>query len=1294
MKKRRKIKLTYLLMIPLVMVVLLQGLLPFSVLLASKVDETMADNAIDIDRNLVENRRVVLQNDMIGRWSTVYHESAYLNTVLEEFLKEQQIGINSFLSDAELQRTFSQKVFPELMNYLRGDTTCGVFLILGNRADMSLPQEYEGFFLRDSDPNTKTQTNSDLLLERGDKSLARECGIALDSSWFSAFRFNGMGQRSADDFFYSPYLLAKENADADMVDLGYWSMPFILEDHKMDNHRMITYSVPLLYDGQVYGVLGSEISTSYLSSNYLSVRDLDRNQNAGYAIAVNQGEGVYRIISGKGSLYDTIRREGDYFYLEEMEYSELFRVKNASIGTQDICAVKSEFGLYSGTIPYDNTDWVLCGFVTQESVFGLGDQLYRSILTTILICALVGMVVMAVVLHYISAPVYRLMDSVRGGLKGLKEFHPSAILEIDELHQVVHNLTETEISTEKQLMQEKERYRIALESSNDVFLTFCQKDQTLEIVNSREHDGIWQVDAFVENVIAPVLSAEAQELFRDIVEGRKSEIQAQICLRIPGLSEGRWVEINWKTVTDQQAGDRIAVGYIRDIHKTKMREIEQENLQKRDPVTEFYRLQPGESVVNESRSQQPGGQLLALELCDFSGVIQNYGLTFGDVLLNEFARLAEKYCRSICAGNSVLIRAGADVFLLWLPAVEAKDCVSMLHSLREDFSSILRIGSPELAFRTAIVSANSETTGELIHRAKTVLSEAQVRGLDIMKWEERRIPVIPPKAFGEIISQNNINRMGLAALLLSLFDRCPSISAALDLSACRLSKRFQLLDLMVTSFSGEYLSGTVEYCWKYPDTPEGMESVYHCTEEEYRRMNELAQVHSLLSMDQVMETKLVFRRDYLPHQGIVFPMSDNGQYSGSIFFVGVDIAVLENKDTYDLLWEIGTIIRNRINQEHHDQSAQAKSDFLARMSHEIRTPMNGIIGMTEIALQEGQSEQTRIECLRKVRTSSDYLLGLLNDILDMSKIESGKMALSRQNFDLTSLLDELHPVLDGEFADKEQIFHTDIQLTNQWFYGDSLRISQVLINLLGNAVKYSHRGAETLLRVEETVLENGMSSISFAVIDHGIGICEGDRQRIFGVFEQLGSSVAQRQGSGLGLAICNRLIHMMDSEIQLVSEPGKGSTFSFTLVLPIVEPPKQMAEESENFDFSDLRILVAEDNELNMEIMRAFLETLGCQAESAYNGQQAVEKFSSSPRHYYDMVFMDVMMPVMDGLEAAHEIRICGHPDSGEVPIIAVSANAFDEDIKRSLASGMNAHISKPIEPRKLEQVIRQYARR
>ena len=1285
-----KQKLKHLLLIPLLVVVLLQGILPFSILFFSRTKETMAQNAVDIDSHLVENRRTVLENAMLDQWNEIGSESSYLNTTLKTLLDEYEMEASAFPKDRQIQKEYIRRVFPHLLSYLRTDTTCGVFLILGNDGNHEEALEYQGFFLRDSDPTTKTDSDSDILFERGDKDLAREGGIALDSSWNTSFHFAGSGVRQSDDFFYTPYLSAKQNTDADMEDLGYWSFPFILEDHTMDNHQMITYSIPLCIDGVVYGIVGTEVSTSYVSTAFLPVRDLDRNQNAGYAIALDRGEKTYSVICGKGLLFDSIKRNDEDFVLLDTEYRDLYQVKDARIGTQGIFAAKSDLKLYGGHIPYENGQWVLFGFVTEDSLFSLGNQLYQLILTTILICAGIGVFIMFFAVSYVSQPVYRLMDSIRGGIGGLQAFKPSGISEIDELHEVVLNLTQIEMATEKQLMEEKEHYRIALESSNDEFFTYRQKDHTIEIVNSKHHNGIWNISSFWTDVIVPCVYAEDMGQLKDLIEHNGKDGQRQIRMKNPDEIEGRWMEVRWKAVEGDRDEGITIVGYMRDIHEAKMRELEQEKQQKLDPVTGFYRLNHGIQVLHDERRKKPEGQLVLLDICDFAQIVRENGLTFSDLVLNELAELVRTQVHHVCHGGEIMIRTDGDSFMIWLPQVNETACLAILNRIQHGFSTLINQNAVVLRFHAGYVNAMNQATPQLIRQVQSALMDSDFRNVDFCKWSGQEYDVEP---FGEVISTNHIAGMGISSLLINLFDRSSSISAALDLACCRLAKQFELKDLLVTSFHGDFLYGQVEYCWKFNETPEGVEPIFRCMESDYQKMNQAAQRNDVVSMDQAPDTEVIFQKDLMERKGVVFAMSDNGQYSGSIFFVGIDPKMLDDKENHDLLCEIGAIIQNRINQEHHDQSAQAKSDFLARMSHEIRTPMNGIIGMTEIALQDGQSEEERLACLKKVRASSDYLLGLLNDILDMSKIESGKMTLSESDFDLSKLLDELHPVLDGEFADKQQTFQTVIQLHHNWFHGDSLRISQVLINLIGNAIKYSQSGAQTTLTVKETMVDEHTSSLYFEVADQGDGISEQDRQRIFGVFEQLGNTSSHRQGSGLGLAICNRLIHMMNSEILLESQIGQGSRFYFTLLLPTAVPPQEYkVEADEEMDLSEVHVLVAEDNEFNMEIICTFLENLGVSADRAFDGKQAVKTFEQSEKGTYQMIFMDVMMPVMDGLEAARMIRGSDHPDAQSIPIIAVSANAFDEDIKLSIASGMNAHLSKPIEPKKLTQMVQRYA--
>ena len=437
-------------------------------------------------------------------------------------------------------------------------------------------------------------------------------------------------------------------------------------------------------------------------------------------------------------------------------------------------------------------------------------------------------------------------------------------------------------------------------------------------------------------------------------------------------------------------------------------------------------------------------------------------------------------------------------------------------------------------------------------------------------------------------------------------------------------------------------------------------------------------------------------------------MAYEGDFSGAVIYKGIDSeAALAGGEVENMLRELGGVIMNRINQERLNQYAQAKSDFLARMSHEIRTPMNGIIGMTEIALKPGQDELRRVDCLQKVRSSSHYLLGLLNDILDMSKIESGKMSLSASEFDLENLVADLRGVLGARFEEKGQRFVCDVQVRHARFVGDAMRLNQVLINLLGNANKYSGEGTDVVLRVREDEVREGDGAwpsghLTFSVIDQGVGVSPEDQRRIFEKFEQAGAMGSRLQGTGLGLAISNRLVHMMGGRIELESELGRGSTFSFTIDLPIAEeqgaelpgvsagdgagaandgvPDADEGAEGESVDLDGLRVLVAEDNELNMEILAYLLEDRGCVVEGVPNGEECVRRFEQSEPGHFGLIVMDVMMPVMGGLEAAQAIRALDRPDAATVPIVAASANAFEEDVRRSIAAGMNAHISKPIE--------------
>ena len=429
-------------------------------------------------------------------------------------------------------------------------------------------------------------------------------------------------------------------------------------------------------------------------------------------------------------------------------------------------------------------------------------------------------------------------------------------------------------------------------------------------------------------------------------------------------------------------------------------------------------------------------------------------------------------------------------------------------------------------------------------------------------------------------------------------------------------------------------------------------------------------------------------------QGVAIPMYDSGSYMGNICILDIGRQFLDNTEERQNLAELGRVIQSQLNQQQHDIASKAKSEFLSRMSHEIRTPMNGIIGMTEIALQKNQGQERIMDCLQKIQSSSNYLLSLINDILDMSKIESGKMKLEPFNFSMRENLDTIKELIRPQAEAKNISFVQDIRLDHSFFVADGVRISQVLINLLGNAVKFTPAGGRVTLWVEESQSsqgegqEGGKSLVSFAVSDTGVGIVKEDQERVFRSFEQAsGRNPSKYQGTGLGLSISSSLIQMMGSSIRLDSEPGKGSRFSFSIWLDHGEDTEKK-EMQDEISFEGYHILVVEDNEINSEIARCLLEERGFQVDCAYDGAQAVERIRDTAPGTYDVILMDIMMPVMDGLDATRAIRAMERPDCHSIPIVAMSANAFDDDLKKSVECGMNGHLSKPVQVNKLYQML------
>ena len=1299
---KRKTTIFRIFLFPLIVIMLVQSIITIGTLVVRRTTGMLEEYSSNMMSRLVENRKVVLQNDMNQHWAGIREQDTVMNGRLETFLESERVGLEEVLSSTELKEKFLELLVPECLKILQNNTTTGVFLVLTGE-DMYSAGDFDGFFIRDSDPDTNPENYTDLLLERGNKNISRNWNIPLDSNWTTCFHMEGQGANAVDDFFYEPWRAGAEYADADTDYLGYWSMPFALEKNMADPYEMITYSIPLRFDGQVYGVLGVEISSRNLY-DYFPVAELNDSQQSGYMLAVRKDDGNYIPLVGKGILYNLVDSTEKEFSLKETNYKNLTRVKDVRLDGQGVFAVVCPLKLYGNHVPYENTDWALLGLNTEEDLFGMSRQLYFWMVVAVLAGLFFGVVGIYFLVKHLTRPVQYLMQCISEGSAGLKEFQPSNILEVDALYDVVNDLTQRQKAAENILLEEKERYRVALESSKDIFFSYDLHSHILDIVNHKTMSGQWPCEEFESGFIDPnlIYGPDREEAVRAL-QSNSDNVYAEFRLRWPKESEFIWVALTEKAVHDTDGKRWKLVGSIRNIQEQKEREEKQLKKSITDGVTGFFVCSAGFEKLRECRRYMPKGVMLVLFWNRLKEVSEKNGIVFGDMILEEIGNLVRRMCREFTerTGNqTVAFRLNRSEAVVWLEGRPREQAAEFAEKLSGEITEIFAPETFGVRMHIGLVCGEQEQAEEeLVRRAKLACDNVVFGAArqyvfyeDLPKERRMALPALHER---EINTLGYGEDVSLVSVALNLFGKGADFPAQMLLMVRKIGRSLGASDVIVSVLRTDFNSNYLDYQW-HSSGEMITDSVRKYKEEEkeifYNWLGK-EEVRYFSEADSAQKVVECFLGVSPGQRGVALPMYDNGNYMGNICILGIDPKLLDDAEEYQNLAELGRVIQSQLNQQQSDIASKAKSEFLSRMSHEIRTPMNGIIGMTAIALQPDQSKERIMDCLQKIQSSSDYLLGLINDILDMSKIESGKMKLEPFNFNICEMVETIKELVMPQVTAKKIDFVQDIKLTNHWFIADRMRISQVLINLLGNAVKFTPQKGKIMLTVEEVENSGEDVIVYFAVRDTGIGIAREDQERVFRSFEQAsGVNPSKQQGTGLGLSISNRLVQMMGSNIELFSEPGEGSTFSFSIPL---KPGENMETDlqKEAVSFDGCRVLVVEDNEINAEIAQCLLEERNFIVDCVYNGAEAVERIRNTQPHTYDVILMDIMMPVMDGLDATRAIRGMDREDCQTIPIVAMSANAFDDDLKKSVECGMNGHLSKPVEVdklyRTLDEVIR-----
>jgi signal transduction histidine kinase len=365
-----------------------------------------------------------------------------------------------------------------------------------------------------------------------------------------------------------------------------------------------------------------------------------------------------------------------------------------------------------------------------------------------------------------------------------------------------------------------------------------------------------------------------------------------------------------------------------------------------------------------------------------------------------------------------------------------------------------------------------------------------------------------------------------------------------------------------------------------------------------------------------------------------------------------------------------------------EEANHAKSDFLSRMSHDIRTPLNGIVGMTSIALRDLSNSKKVEDCLHKINQSSEHLCSLINDVLDMSKIESGKVSVNEAPFNIISTAEQCSSIIRGQLVNKQIDFITDFEkIKHSALIGDASLLERIIINILGNSVKFTKEGGKIIFRIEEFAVDEENVLFRMKFHDTGVGMSKEFLPKIFDAFEQeLDNGRTDYQGTGLGMAITKQFVEMLNGKIDVKSEQNVGTDFTVEIPFAINHDVKGMKVQLQNeFTLAECKILLVEDNELNSEIAEEILKDEGAEITVTQNGKNAVDICAHSEESYFDLILMDIMMPEMDGLTATRIIRNMKRTDMKTIPIIAMTANAFEDDRKAAMEAGMNGYVTKPI---------------
>ncbi len=1309
------------LLLPVIGIMILQSLLIGTVLFTNGTISSLKNNAIENLRGNVDSRAIALENKMVRNWSNIDLLENKTIEVIEAYAESERVTTEEILANPVAVKEILSELSDSVLSTLRLTSSTGTFIyfIDNNDINNTEPVACQAVYFRDLDPISTPADYSDVLCLKGANDIARKHKISLDSLWEEAFVITPENKEQWD-IYHNLLSFSGQESELSSSDMSYWSRPYYINSQSaQDSNRCITYSRPILMNGQVVAIIGSEIQDKQLMSFFP------------YLDFGESGQGGYMLIN-----YDTDSKSNDTLVCDvsEINGSYLKRMLNSSeeVTIKESDTQNNTFSfasdsldpsqlvlhpikLYNSNAPFSNRQWALAAVNTDRVLFAPAQSVLTGILLSSALAFVLGVIALAFIIKTITSPLTKIGNQIENNLPDEPiTLNGRNAYEISLLCSTLNEMKAKRKDMDIALREERERYLLALENATETFIEYeFEKDRFLLYFfteNDASRLSTRTADNFSEKInqgfiFHPMDIDTVNNFLRNPVE-TPLEIRVTANL-LPHITDTEpeegyyWMVFKVSLIFDDAGTLQKLIGTARNITNQKREQIAEMEASRRDLTTGFYNAEYGNVLLDSFIKKKD--LIHTFSICYVRlQLLEELEAYYGRVFAGLVLGLLSRHVNQSLDGNISVVRLSNEDFVVFLPDTQE----NIAAMLCQKFCSYIARVFPSEAFsryewkpQIGIASACNTSDYRAILRQASVAMLSSTDGVPVLhstlSGDALNRPfTISPKP---VLISLNITKENIVGITFELFESTGDIPSAIRLLLRLIGSLFDLNEVLICSYDSDFNTNHIAYQWSADSQNEQSDHIQKIDRADFDFFDTLTWENGTLLYDsddvgsypEGLKKLLCVKPEEL-FSTFCCTLYENGIHTGRILFKSTYGRVWNDAELYNLQ-ETSKIISAHLNIEKSNNASKSKSEFLSRISHEIRTPMNAIIGMTNIAKEKLDEKERVRDCLQKIDFSANHLLLLINDVLDMSRIESGKMKIDCKPFSLDTFIESIEVLMRSPIETKGLQFTVVRDYTNAGIWGDEYRLRQVIINLLSNASKFTDTGGQVTLTIRQAANDGDLGTYLFSVRDTGVGIKLDEQMLIFQAFEQSESGIRQKGGTGLGLAISNGIINSMGSKFELHSALGEGSDFFFTLTLPFADilQPDSSPHTNQPPGFFGKHALLVEDNEINIEIAEFILKEMGFSITVAMDGQPAVDIFLQSAPGNFDIIFMDIQMPGMDGLTATREIRKSkSHPDAATIPIVAMTANAFNEDMNRSIEAGMNGHVSKPIDIEKLQELL------